>query len=127
MKVADVPNNSYEIVVAGGGSAGAVLASRPSANPDRRVLLLGGGSAVNAVVAMRARPADFARWTARGIEGRSIDAVQEVVSPYPLNVVDGRRVNIPSVATNVLTIMMPKSSVDDLSTTSWLSVVGKEQ
>jgi len=75
--------------------------------PTGEVLLLGGGSAVNAAVAMRARPADFARWTARGIEGRCV--------------------NIPSVATNVLTITIPKSSVVDLSTTSWLSVVGKEQ
>jgi choline dehydrogenase len=110
----------YDVVIVGGGSAGAVMAARLSADPQRRVLLLdagpdfapnqypsvltdanivagsadfdwhyqtqdaarlghdipvprgrviGGSSAVNAAVAMRARPADFARWSARGIEG----------------------------------------------------------
>ncbi|ABR91475.1 glucose-methanol-choline oxidoreductase [Janthinobacterium sp. Marseille] len=115
--------------------------------------VLGGSSGVNAAVAMRARAADFARWTARGIDGwsfadvlpifkalentptgddawhgrsgpfpvrqrtmeentpsmqafvRASEAVgmkrisdfngaeQNGVSPYPLNVVDGRRIN----------------------------------
>ena len=115
--------------------------------------VLGGSSAVNAAVAMRARPSDFARWTARGIKGWSFEDVlpifkamentptgddawhgrsgpfpipqstmeentpsmrafvlaaevcglarvsdfngaeQNGVSPYPLNVVDGRRIN----------------------------------
>jgi choline dehydrogenase len=115
--------------------------------------VLGGSSGVNAAVAMRARATDFARWTARGIEGWSFDDVlpifkamentptgddawhgrcgpfpirqttmeentpsmrafvlaseaiglarvsdfngveQNGVSPYPLNVVDGRRIN----------------------------------
>jgi len=120
---------SFDVVIVGGGSAGAVLASRLSADAQRRVLLLdagpdfavdgypsalvdanvvappafdwhystedaarlghdlpvprgrviGGSSAVNAAVAMRARPADFARWSKRGIEGWSW---QEVLAAY---------------------------------------------
>jgi choline dehydrogenase len=40
---------------------------------------LGGSSAINAAVAIRARPADFAKWSALGIEGWSFD---DVLSSY---------------------------------------------
>jgi len=116
-----------DVVIVGGGSAGAVLAARLSQDPARTVLLLeagpayapgaypaalldastvadpghdwgytsrgtaqmppiptprgkvlGGSSAVNATVALRARPADFAKWGEHGADGWSFDDVLPV-------------------------------------------------
>src|SRR5438105_2801565 len=46
--------------------------------PAPRGKVLGGSSAVNATVALRARAADFAKWEAHGAEGWSFDDVLPV-------------------------------------------------
>src|SRR5581483_5352919 len=45
--------------------------------PLRRGKVLGGGSAVNAAVAIRARPAGFNRWKRAGIDGWSLAEIQQ--------------------------------------------------
>lgn len=113
-----------DVLIVGGGSAGAVLAARLSEDPDRSVVLLeagpaydadsfppglldatvvadpahdwgytarggelapripaprgrtlGGSSAINVGIAVRARPADFAAWQAHGLDNWSFEDV----------------------------------------------------
>ncbi len=89
--------------------------------PARSGRVLGGGSAINVGVAMRARPNDFARWKQQGIEGWAstvpmggeddpsavVDAAGRVRHVQGLRVIDASIFpEIPSEPTNLTTIML---------------------
>ena len=61
--------------------------------PQGRVI--GGSSAVDAAVAMRARPADFARWAKRGIEGWSWDEARAPLAGPAMSPQRGRKQRQP--------------------------------
>src|SRR5919106_149284 len=52
----------FDYIIVGGGSSGCVVASRAPVVPQARVL--GGGSAVNAMVYIRGQAADYDGWDA---------------------------------------------------------------
>jgi choline dehydrogenase len=129
---------SADVVIVGGGAAGAVMAARLSQNPARSVLLLeagrayrlaaepddlrdpgrvpgepthdwgysarggrtaaeifvprgkalGGSSAVNAAIAMRARDQDIREWQSHGVDGWSVQEVESAFASLERSVGD---------------------------------------
>src|SRR6266702_2746243 len=63
----------FDYIVVGAGTAGCIVANRLSANPRGKVI--GGSSAINAMISMRGQAADYDHWRQLGLAGWGYDDV----------------------------------------------------